>query len=637
MGLLNLRIRFLWALDHAWVIALVLPFFYLLTNVTYFSKDDNFSQFTPVFKYAFEALMNGELPWMHPGELGSRLAESPYYAIFSPILFIAFLITHLFQLEPYWIINIWALIYLTLINLLLIKFANGFSIPSYMKSTLIVCAGLGSFMAQFSVNWYYVLPPLLLLITKIDYWQYFLTHQNSSKKNDALLLVVTYLAVYGGNPQLYFYIQVVELIFLAPLLTKRIYSIYFRNQVISALLLAPWLYCQFTYWSESWRTIYNANSIHIFKFIKSGLFLPYQAEGQSIWIVGCLVYLALWIFRRKKFIAHDPLSISLAFTSLLLLLASAIDVGTLFGKDYPIAQFLTTPNKWWFLGGITSVFAICLWSKTWSRRWQIYFASFALITSGIYITHQVGKAAYLWGNLDYAQVNTSIQILQKNVDANSRVLQLTNFRNTDPHPSSHLLLNTWLTGDFKNLVFAKGYETVQAKENKRREIAQYFESQHLSLKQYQDLGVSALWVNKKEYPKTLFDTSDYLLVYEDQNHYLVKLVNPGFIVGCENSDCKAYIEFHPNRILVDVNNFSVDDIVQIKITPYSNFSITAKDSGQPIPHFICGDHWLCFKPIKGIEAYQINYKDTPFIVLLLASNAVFLLLLLLLYLRPQQR
>jgi hypothetical protein len=322
--------------------------------------------------------------------------------------------------------------------------------------------------------------------------------------------------------------------------------------------------------------------------------MPYQAEGQSIWIVSCLVYAAFWILRAKKLTACDPMSISLTFTSLILLLASAIDVGPLFVKDYPFAHFLTAPSKWWFLGGITSVFAICLWSKTWSRRWQIYFATLALITSGIYVTHQMGKAAHIWADLDYAQVNTSIQILKKNVGGNSRVLQLSNFRNTDPHPSSQLLLNTWLTGDFKNLIFAKSYETVQAKENQHREIAQYFESQHLSLKQYQDLGVSALWVNRKEYPKTLFNTTDYLITYEDQNHYLVKLVNPGYIVGCEKSDCKADLEFHPNQILIHVKNFSIDDIVRIKITPYSNFSITS--SGRPFPHFICGDHWLCFKP-----------------------------------------
>lgn len=634
MSLAMLRTRCLWILDHSWVLAFLLPFAYLLGNPAYFNKDDNFSQFTPIFKYAFEAILRGEIPWMQPGELNIRLAESPYYAIFSPVLFVAFLIAHALTLEPYWIVNIWSLIYFMLINLVLLKFANRFSIPTHMKGALLICAGIGSYMGQFSVNWYYVLPPLFLLVVKIYYWQSYITDCQDEKWGDALLLVATYLTIYGGNPQLFLYVQIVEFIFLAPLFTRKIFTLYLRNQLISLLLLAPYIYCQLEYWGHSWRTIFNQNRTKLAQFLPSGIFNVRQLEGQSIWILCCLVCVFTLLQQIRKGRTIDKLCLSLSIASILILLLSALNMGALLGIDNPLQKIFTTPQKWWFFGGITSVFAICLWSKCWTAKWQTYFAVFALLTSASYLINTSGKAAHQWRDLDYRYVNSSINILKQYSDGNSRIYQLSNFRNTEPHPSSHLLLNTWLTGNGNSLVFAKGYETVQAKENSHRELTQYFDQQNLSLDQYQNLGISTLWVNGKEYPKSLFDSPDYQIVHEYQDHFAVKLTKPGKIVSCENSDCVASIKFYADRILIDVDKFSKADLIRVKITPYSNFSISG--DGLPIPYFTCDDQWLCFKPVQGINSYHVQYEDYPFLVLLIASNALFLALLAFNYLWPRR-
>lgn len=624
----NFRIRVLWFIDQSWIAAFLLPLLYLLSNKAYFNQDDNFSQFTPAFKYAFDAILRGEFPWIHPGDLTSRLAQAPYYAIFSPVLFLAYLIVELLQLEPYWIINIWSLVYFTLINLLLLKFASRFAIPNRMKGALLICAGIGSYAGQFSVNWYYTLPPLLLLLSKIYYWQAFYYSQNNNDKTyNAILLIASYLAIYGGNPQLFFYVQLIELIFLMPLWNKKIFTLYIQNQVISLLLLTPWIYCQIEYWGNSWRTIYNANHIDLFSFIKNGSLRPHQAEGQSIWVVTCLIYLLFMALKPRVPTKISKVAISLAFISTMLLLAASIDIATIFGESYPFMQIFTTPRKWWFLGSMTSVIAVCLWSKSWTDRTQTYFAILALITSGIYLNHNLGKAAHLWGNLDYEDVNPAIQIIRPYANNNARVLQLSNFRNTDPHPSSNLLLNTWLTDSSSKVIFAKAYETVQAEENSHSELTNYFETQNLDLKKYQDLGVATLWVNKREYPKSLFNKSDYQILFEDQHHYIVKLTDPGKIVTCEKSNCKASLEFHADRILLSLENFSEDDVAKIKITPFSNFSIAANEHN--LVSYICGDQWLCFKPNKGFTDYQIQYRDFPFLILLVGSNILFILLLVL--------
>ena len=635
VSLRKMYTKALWVLDRSWVIPFLLPFIYLLGNSAYFNKDDNFSQFTPVFSYAFNAMLSGEFPWMHPGELLTRVAESPYYAIFSPILFLSFLVTHIFDLQPYWIINLWSVTYFILIELLLNKFANEFAIPKHIKGVLLLCAGIGSYMGQFSVNWYYVLPFQFLLIAKIYYWQYLFLNGNSKTKNDALLLIATYLAIYGGNPQLYLYVQIAEFLFLLPIFTKKIFFIYFRIQAIGILLLAPLLYCHLEYWSSSWRTIYNGNFIKLGEFFRLGILGIKQYQGQSIWATTCIFYVVYASIRAKKIFGtkNQYFSLSLAFTSILLLGIASLNLENFLGRDHVITQLFTTPSKWWFLGGITSVVAVCLWSKSWNRRWQIYFASFTLITSLIYITHQTGKAAHLWGDLNYHSVNTSIDILKTNSNQNSRVLQLSNFRNTERDPSSSLLLNTWLTGNFKGLVFAKSYETVKPRENIHSEISDYFQNQHLTLKQYQELGVSALWVNKREYPKLLMNQEDFNIAYEDDRHYLAKLIHPGKIVSCEKSKCIAKIYFHANRIVIDVDDFSVDDIVKIKIVPYKNLKLYA--DGIPLPSFICSDNWLCFKTIPNINKYQLLYKDTPFIIYLAVSNCLFMLLLLFVFMRSR--
>ncbi|MDH6420921.1 hypothetical protein M2131_000862 [Polynucleobacter sphagniphilus] len=613
-------------INKSWVIALLLPILYLITNPEYFNQDDNFSQFTPVFKYAFEAMLRGEFPWMHLGELNVRVAESPYYAIFSPILFLCFAITQIFHLAPCWIINLWSLIFFTVISFLLLKFAKAFSIPIRMQGLLVLCAGVGSFMGQFSVNWYYTLPMQLLMIAKIYYWQYFLIHKKSSRANDCLILITTYLAVFGGNPQLFLYVQVVEFLFLLPLFNKRLFRIYLRNQIIALLLLAPLIYCQLEYWGHAWRSINNPRKTEIYNFLRSGIFNNRSSEGQSIWAIGCLISLFV-IFRQfLKGESIKLLWVSLSITSIFLLLFSSIDLGKEFGGHISALMLLTTPKKWWFFGGITSVFAVCLWSKSWNTKIQTYFCIFALLSTGIYLIHNWGYSAYKWNNIDYEKVNSSLGTIKQFSDGNSRILQVTNFRNLDPDPSAHLILNTWLAGNYEGLVFAKGYETIQANENRHKDLVNYFEPQNLSYQQYQKLGVSTLWVNKHEYSKALFPPPDYQIAYEDQDHLLIRLKEPGKIVTCEQTNCAASIDFHPNQVSIHVDNFSLNDTVRVKITPYTNFSIVA--SGQKIPYFICDDSWLCFKPIENINAYLIEYHDLPFILLLLASNALFLILIL---------
>ncbi|QKM64039.1 hypothetical protein DCO17_01615 [Polynucleobacter tropicus] len=630
----NFYSKILWLTGQLWVAAFLLPFAYLLGDTTYFNKDDNFTQFTPVFSYAFDAILKGEFPWMHPGELNIRLAESPYYAVFSPILLLASTIAHLFHLEPYWIINFWCVAFFTLINLVLLRFVNTLPIDKSMKSAILICAGIGSYMGQYSINWYYVLPALLLLIAKIDYWSFYLHHHKTNTTNDCILLVATFLATCGGNPQFFLYAQLVEFIFLAPFFNKQLLLVYFRNQAIGLALLAPWIYCQIEYWSGSWRTIFNWNKIEIDKFLISGLFNVRQQEGQSIWIVTCLLYICVAFIKRLKEQKIDKFCLSLCLTSALLLIFSSLDLATIFGEHEYFLKNFTTPRKWWFFGGVTSVLAISLWCSSWTRRGQIAFAAFALITSGLYLIHNYGQAAYPWKDTNYVQTPSSIEAIQKYADPNSRVFQLTNFRNLEPNPSGHLLLNTWLTSKGHNLIFTKGYETIHAKENLHPEIEKYFDKQDLSLAQYQSLGVSVIWVNKQEFSPALFDSGDYKIAYEDEDHFLVKLKKPGQIVTCTKSPCDSHVRFYPDHIEVDIEHFQAGDLASIKVTPYTNFSLTG--NGKKIPYFVCGEDWLCFKLISNINNYQLKYQDLPFIALLVGSNLLFILILFMLLWAPNR-
>ena len=615
-------------LQYSWAIGFLLPFIYLWSNPAYFNKDDNFAQFTPVFKYAFDASLHGQFPWMHPGELTSRIAESPYYAIFSPILLGAYIFTTALHLQPYWIVNIWAVIYFFLINLVLLKFASRFSIPVPMRGVLVLCAGIGSYMGQFSVNWYYVLPFQLLIISKIYYWNAYLDSLQENKSDCLLLLIATYLAIYGGNPQLLFYAHLVELMCLIYFLRGQILKIYFRNQFLMILLLAPWIYCQLEYWGKAWRTIYNHGTTNIQQFVSDGIINLHQQEGQSTWIIACLFCILALFIRKKQYNRKNYFCLSLAIVSILLLLLSLLDIEGIYGEMLPILKVFTTPLKWWFFGGITSVLAVALWSKSWESEFQVYFAAFSLIGVLVYLAHNFQGGNFIWKDLDYTQAGKSIETLAKHAESNSRISQISNFRDTDPNPSAHLLLNTWLAGNFGDLVFAKGYETVQAPENLHPENNEYFKSPVLDAATFRNLGISALWVNRKEYPKSTFSPRDYQTLYEDENHYLLKLIHPGRIVDCRHSNCDASIHFFANRITLNARHFSSDDIITVKVTPYKNLSVSG-DNGR-IPSFVCKDGWLCFKPIKNIEAYTITYRDPLFIVLLIFSNIVFSILLILL-------
>lgn len=412
-------------LNHVWVLAFIIPALYLVYDPSYFNKDDNFAQFTPVFKYAFDAIMQGKFPWMSPGELNIQVAQSPYYAIFSPVLFASFLLTQIFNLEPFWIVNFWAISNIYLMNFLLLKFAGKLKIIPSLKSVLVLGAGIATFASGFAASWYYTLPYQILLIWKIYYWYCFLHKRERDATNDVILLVTTYLAAFGGNPQLFAYVMVVEVCFLLPFADLKIFKLWFRNQFITLLLFAPYIYCYFEFWRYSWRTVHNSHAINILNFLVRGI--PTQRQeggGQPLWAIICLVLTMHAPARWGTADLSRRISYSLAASSIFLLIMASLDVGGILGNLFPKLNVLTAPMKWWFFGGITSVLAVCIWGQSLRQSGQIVLASSTITLVLIYLFMNIGVAAWRWGSVNYTFVNQSIKVISQFADNNSRISQV---------------------------------------------------------------------------------------------------------------------------------------------------------------------------------------------------------------------
>lgn len=629
-------------LNHVWVLAFLIPVLYLVYDPSYFNKDDNFAQFTPVFKYAFDAMVQGKFPWMSPGELNIQVAQSPYYAIFSPVLFASFLLTQLLNLEPYWIVNFWAISNIYLMNILLLKFASKLNIAPSLKSTLVLGAGIATFASGFAASWYYTLPYQILLIWKIYYWYRFLHQRENKLGDDAILLITTYLAVFGGNPQLFAYVMVVEICFLLPFIDLKIFKLWLRNQCITLLLFAPYIYCYLEFWRFSWRTVHNTHAINIFNFLARGI--PAQKQeggGQPLWALICLVLTVYAPIRWSRADLSNRISYSLAVSSTFLLFLACLDIGGMLGGILPQLSVLTAPMKWWFFGGITSVLAVCIWGQSLRKANQILLASVMTTLLLIYLYMNLGVAAWKWGSVNYTFVNQSIKVISQFADTNSRISQVSHWRSFEKNPSRNLLLNTWLVGNYGNLIFAKDYETIQSGDNLHPENIGKLKKDSVTdyvlphWETFQSLGVSGLWVNASEYQPAEFSPNDYEILYKDNFNFFAKLENPGKIVECEKSKCNAEIFFHSDSIDINLENFHADDIVSVKITPYQKF--VGFTSTQAIELFRCESNWLCFKPIAGQTQYEIRYKDQTFIYLLIGSNVLLFLLLISCSLRVYSR
>lgn len=246
---------------------LIIPILYLIIDQTHYNNDDNFSQFTPVFSYAYDALFKGYFPWLSPVDYTVRLAQAPYYAIFSPIMLLSAGITHILTLAPYWIINFWVLIHLLLINLVIIHFARTLSISEPLRIALVLSAGTATFMAQMAVNWYYTLPYQLLLIVKIIYWYGAISNNGLNRQQNALQhFLAIWFATLGGNPQLLTYTLIVEFMFLIPQFNLKLIKIWARYSIYTLVLLTPSIYNHLRYWNNAHRIVDNNHKIEVATF-----------------------------------------------------------------------------------------------------------------------------------------------------------------------------------------------------------------------------------------------------------------------------------------------------------------------------------------------------------------------------------
>lgn len=610
----------------------VIPVSYLVYEPTYFNKDYNFAQFTPVFYYAYEQVLSGKFPWMLPGELNIQLAQSPYYAIFSPVLFLSFLTTHFLELSPYWIVNIWAICNIFFINYLLIRFARKLEVSPIIKSSFVICAGIATFTNEFSSSWYYTLPYQALVIAKLCYWYGYLNDQKISAADERILLLVSFLAVFGGNPQLFAYTFVVEACFLLPFVNGPIIKLWLRNLLISGLLFAPYVYCYLEFWRNTWRTVHNTHSINILNFLIRAIPIQRQEGGaQPIWAIACFFLALNAPLRWANAPVMKRIAYCLATISVFFLLLACIDLSGLLGDKIAIFKVITAPMKWWFFGGVTSVMAVCIYGHYLKKSTQLYLGAFTLAMACVYLWMNVGVAAWKWGSVDYKHVDQSINIISKYAEPNSRISQVSNWRSFEANPDRNLLLNTWLVGNFGDIVFAKGYETIQSNDNVHKENigvlkpGSVTETVLPNANIFQQLGVSGLWVNAREYEVSEFSSADYEVKYSDSFNFFAKLKRPGKIVTCEKSDCEAQIHFRTDVIEVDLEEFDSQDVISLKVTPYQK--LVADSNGHPVPLFTCDDGWLCFRPLTGKSSYSIHYRDNVFIFLLIGSNALFLCLL----------
>lgn len=611
-------------------IGVIVPVIYLIVDPTYYNKDDNFSQFTPVFHYAYTAMLDGQFPWVSPADYTVRLAQAPYYAIFSPILILAWIITYVLQLPIYWIINLWALMHLALINLVLIRFVRTLSLPTALQAAVVLSAGTATYMAQYSVNWYYTLPFQLLLISKIAYWHRFMQQGGPDRGGALIVLGATWLAVYGGNPQLLLYTLIVEALLLLPLFNWKVVKSWLLMMAYTGGILVPFIYNHLLYWSTSSRVVVNTNVLHVEDLIRRSLWTTNPETGGG-WVLVCAALILVAFFSSNLRKRWPITGLVLAVVSVFLLGLSAGVVP--FSDEVLSIVSLSTLEKWWFFGGISSVLAVAILAQTWSFRLQQVLIIWAWLASFGFLKHTFSDSSFAWNNADYSGARFSVSEINRVIESpshrltESRVYQVPervekpirpiDTRIDDLSPSSSLLLNTWLGVDDLRLM-SWGYESMQPAEARQYGVASANQPDSL-----RDAGVSHIWVNASRNKPSDFQSTDYILVYESAQSFLLELTHPGRIVTC-SSACRAEVELRADGLSLLLDNIPAGQLVTVKINPLRNF--TVRGQGEVVSWNATTNGWLSFTT-NGAAVYEIRYEDRPFLWLLLFSQLVFAVVL----------
>ena len=602
------------------------PIFWILILIRYpahFNNDDNFSQFTPAINYGLDAIFSGKLPWIMPVDFVTRLAEAPYYSIFNPIMLLIGFIRAQFSIPDFLTVGIWCLTWLLLINWRLVIFVRDLVLPWHLRAVVVLAAGAASYAATFASSWYYVLPYQFLLLVKIEYWMNVVDRRPD--RPIFLHLVAIFFAVYGGNPQLFLYVLIIEAIFILLNFSIDTLKAYILWSFFTALILSPIIYCWLNYWIYGWRSVYSFAFIDIFFHFRK-IISPRSNPshgGVSIWTVLCCTPLLL-----QSFYPIPKMVKSIGLVVVLLLLLSGFDVGAF---EFHGKGGVTAPLKWWFFGSVLTVLGAALWMQNFGAKSKFAISGFIWLITIIYVNHSYSWAGFKWSSLDYVAGKKSESIIRQYVDRRSRIIPLTPERSSYLNPSGNLSLNTWLG---LNVVMASGYETLQPRESLARELrfnptlttgSGYLPS--LRIENYKnwtpdffkDIGVGYLWIDRNYFDDPSgFEVFDGDIVYSDSEHWLFKLNNSGVLISCL-SQCQDFdASFQADRIEINFTRPVFDTII-LRINPLKNFVIQS-GSGvdvDRIPH----SEWLAFKG-DGSMSYAIRYRDDGFLFLLLLSHMI---------------